>query len=148
MARTVSDFIWSRLHEWGVRRVYGYPGDGIGGLIAALQRREKDIEFVQARHEEMASLMASGESRFTGKVGVCIATSGPGAVHLLNGLYDARLDHRPVVALVGQQARSAMGSHYQQISIFSRSSRMLPAPISRQLLSLLRCLISLIGPSG
>ncbi len=114
MAHTVSDFIWSRLHEWGVRRVYGYPGDGIGGLIAALQRREKDIEFVQARHEEMASLMASGESRFTGKVGVCIATSGPGAVHLLNGLYDARLDHRPVVALVGQQARSAMGSHYQQ----------------------------------
>jgi pyruvate dehydrogenase (quinone) len=114
MARTVSDFIWSRLHAWGVRRVYGYPGDGIGGLMAALQRREEDIEFVQVRHEEMAGLMASGETRFTDKVGVCIATSGPGAVHLLNGLYDARLDHRPVVALVGQQARSAMGSHYQQ----------------------------------
>ncbi|TCR65700.1 thiamine pyrophosphate-requiring protein [Bosea sp. BK604] len=114
MAHTVSDFIWSRLHEWGVRRVYGYPGDGIGGLMAALQRREDDIDFVQVRHEEMASLMASGETRFTGRVGVCIATSGPGAVHLLNGLYDARLDHRPVVALVGQQARSAMGSHYQQ----------------------------------
>lgn len=114
MAQSVSDFIWSRLHEWGVRRVYGYPGDGIGGLMAALHRREGDIEFVQVRHEEMAGLMASGETRFTGKVGVCIATSGPGAVHLLNGLYDARLDHRPVVALVGQQARSAMGSHYQQ----------------------------------
>lgn len=114
MASTVSDFIWTRLHEWGVRRVFGYPGDGIGGLIAALQRREDDIEFVQVRHEETASLMASGETRFTGKVGVCIATSGPGAVHLLNGLYDARLDHRPVVAIVGQQARSAMGSHYQQ----------------------------------
>jgi len=114
MATTVSDFIWSRLHEWGVQRVYGYPGDGIGGLIAALQRREGDIDFVQVRHEETASLMASGETRFTGNVGVCIATSGPGAVHLLNGLYDARLDHRPVVALVGQQARSAMGSHYQQ----------------------------------
>ncbi len=114
MANTVSDFICTRLHDWGVRRVYGYPGDGIGGLIAALQRREDDIEFVQVRHEETASLMASGETRFTGKVGVCIATSGPGAVHLLNGLYDARLDHRPVVAIVGQQARSAMGSHYQQ----------------------------------
>ncbi|HEV7321793.1 MAG TPA: thiamine pyrophosphate-requiring protein [Ensifer sp.] len=114
MAATVSDFIWTRLHDWGVKRVYGYPGDGIGGLIAALQRREDDIEFVQVRHEETASLMASGETRFTGRVGVCLATSGPGAVHLLNGLYDARLDHRPVVALVGQQARSAMGSHYQQ----------------------------------
>ncbi len=114
MAQTVADFIWSRLREWGLERVYGYPGDGIGGLIAALQRREGDIEFVQVRHEEMAGLMASGETRFTGKVAVCIATSGPGAVHLLNGLYDARLDHRPVVALVGQQARSAMGSHYQQ----------------------------------
>jgi pyruvate dehydrogenase (quinone) len=114
MSNTVSDFIWTRLHDWGVRRVYGYPGDGIGGLIAALQRREDDIEFVQVRHEEAASLMASGETRFAGKVGVCIATSGPGAVHLLNGLYDARLDHRPVVAIVGQQARSAMGSHYQQ----------------------------------
>lgn len=114
MTRTVSDFIWTRLLEWGVTRVYGYPGDGIGGLIAALQRRENDIEFIQVRHEETASLMASGESRFTGKVGVCLATSGPGAVHLLNGLYDARLDHRPVVAIVGQQARSAIGSHYQQ----------------------------------
>ncbi|MBN9440354.1 thiamine pyrophosphate-requiring protein [Bosea sp. (in: a-proteobacteria)] len=114
MTRSVSDFIWTRLLDWGVTRVYGYPGDGIGGLIAALQRRENDIEFIQVRHEETASLMASGESRFTGKVGVCIATSGPGAVHLLNGLYDARLDHCPVVAIVGQQARSAIGSHYQQ----------------------------------
>ena len=114
MTRTVSDFIWTRLLDWGVTRVYGYPGDGIGGLIAALQRHENDIEFIQVRHEETASLMASGESRFTGKVGVCIATSGPGAVHLLNGLYDARLDHCPVVAIVGQQARSAIGSHYQQ----------------------------------
>lgn len=114
MADTVADFIWSRLQAWGVRRVYGYPGDGVGGLVAALQRREKEIEFVQVRHEEMAGLMASGETRFSGRTAVCIATSGPGAVHLLNGLYDARLDHRPVVALVGQQARSAMGSHYQQ----------------------------------
>ncbi|KRE11690.1 thiamine pyrophosphate-binding protein [Bosea sp. Root483D1] len=114
MAENVADFIWNRLHDWGVRRVYGYPGDGIGGLIAALQRQDGRIAFVQARHEETAALMASGESRFTGEVGVCIATSGPGAVHILNGLYDARLDHRPVLALVGQQARSAMGAHYQQ----------------------------------
>lgn len=114
MAESVADFIWNRLHDWGVRRVYGYPGDGIGGLIAALHHQQERIAFVQARHEEMAALMASGESRFTGEVGVCIATSGPGAVHVLNGLYDARLDHRPVLALVGQQARTAMGAHYQQ----------------------------------
>ncbi|SEG10516.1 thiamine pyrophosphate-requiring protein [Bosea lathyri] len=114
MTQTVSDFVWDRLRQWGVSRVYGYPGDGIGGLIAALHRQEGKIAFVQARHEEMAALMASGESRFTNEVGVCIATSGPGAVHVLNGLYDARLDHRPVLALVGQQARSVMGAHYQQ----------------------------------
>ena len=114
MAGTVADFIWQRLQEWGVRRVYGYPGDGIGGLIAALARVEDSIEFVQARHEEMAGLMACGEAKFTGEVGICIATSGPGAIHLLNGLYDAKLDHQPVLALVGQQARTAMGAHYQQ----------------------------------
>lgn len=114
MADTVADFIWQRLQEWGVRRVYGYPGDGIGGLIAALARVEDEIEFVQVRHEEMAGLMACGEAKFTGEVGVCIATSGPGAIHLLNGLYDAKLDHQPVLAIVGQQARTAIGSHYQQ----------------------------------
>jgi len=114
MAETVADFIWQRLQEWGVRRVYGYPGDGIGGLIAALARVEDSVEFVQARHEEMAGLMACGEAKFTGEVGVCIATSGPGAIHLLNGLYDAKLDHQPVLALVGQQARTAIGAHYQQ----------------------------------
>lgn len=114
MADTVADFIWQRLQEWGVRRVYGYPGDGIGGLIGALARVEDAIEFVQVRHEEMAGLMACGEAKFTGEVGVCIATSGPGAIHLLNGLYDAKLDHQPVLALVGQQARTAIGSHYQQ----------------------------------
>lgn len=114
MADTVADFIWQRLQEWGVRRVYGYPGDGIGGLIGALARVEYAIEFVQVRHEEMAGLMACGEAKFTGEVGVCIATSGPGAIHLLNGLYDAKLDHQPVLALVGQQARTAIGSHYQQ----------------------------------
>jgi pyruvate dehydrogenase (quinone) len=114
MADTVSDFIWQRLQAWGVRRVYGYPGDGIGGLVSALARTDGAIDFVQARHEEMAGLMACGEAKFTGEVGVCIATSGPGAIHLLNGLYDAKLDHQPVLALVGQQARTAIGSHYQQ----------------------------------
>jgi pyruvate dehydrogenase (quinone) len=114
MADTVADFIWQRLKEWGVRRVYGYPGDGIGGLIGALARMEDPVEFVQVRHEEMAGLMACGEAKFTGEVGVCIATSGPGAIHLLNGLYDAKLDHQPVLAIVGQQARTAIGSHYQQ----------------------------------
>ncbi|WP_262031215.1 thiamine pyrophosphate-requiring protein [Microvirga sp. Mcv34] len=114
MAETVADFIWQRLQEWGVRRVYGYPGDGIGGLIGALARVEDSIEFVQARHEEMAGLMACAEAKFTGEVGICIATSGPGAIHLLNGLYDAKLDHQPVLALVGQQARTAIGAHYQQ----------------------------------
>lgn len=114
MADTVADFIWQRLHAWGVRRVYGYPGDGIGGLIGALARTEDAIDFVQVRHEEMAGLMACAEAKFTGEVGVCIATSGPGAIHLLNGLYDAKLDHQPVLALVGQQARTAIGSHYQQ----------------------------------
>jgi pyruvate dehydrogenase (quinone) len=114
MADAVADFIWQRLQAWGVRRVYGYPGDGIGGLISALARLEGAIDFVQARHEEMAGLMACAHAKFTGEVGVCIGTSGPGAIHLLNGLYDAKLDHQPVLALVGQQARSAIGSHYQQ----------------------------------
>jgi pyruvate dehydrogenase (quinone) len=114
MANTVADFIWQRLQEWGVRRAFGYPGDGIGGLIGALARTEGAIDFIQVRHEEMAGLMACAEAKFTGEVGVCIATSGPGAIHLLNGLYDAKLDHQPVLAIVGQQARTAIGSHYQQ----------------------------------
>ena len=110
----VADFVWERLQQWGSRRVYGYPGDGIGGLVTALARTKGQIEFVQVRHEEMAGLMACAEAKFTGEVGLCMATSGPGAIHLLNGLYDARLDHQPVLALVGQQSRSAIGSHYQQ----------------------------------
>src|SRR5215211_7003731 len=114
MSQTVADFVWMRLHAWGVRRVFGYPGDGIGGLMAALNRTEGAIGFVQVRHEEMAALMACATAKFAGEVGVCLATSGPGAVHLLNGLYDAALDHQPVLAIVGQQARTAVGSHYQQ----------------------------------
>ena len=114
MAQLVADFVWDRLRAWGVKRVFGYPGDGINGLMGALDRTEGAVEFVQVRHEEMAGLMACATAKFTGEVGVCIATSGPGAIHLLNGLYDAKLDHQPVLALVGQQARTAIGSHYQQ----------------------------------
>jgi pyruvate dehydrogenase (quinone) len=114
MSITTSDHLVRRLHEWGVRRVFGYPGDGINGLIGALQRADGAIEFVQARHEELAAFMACAHAKFTGEVGVCIATSGPGAIHLLNGLYDALLDHQPVLAIVGQQARSALGGNYQQ----------------------------------
>ncbi|WP_027132795.1 thiamine pyrophosphate-requiring protein [Geminicoccus roseus] len=114
MSGTVGDFFWERLHQWGVRHVFGYPGDGINGLLGALQRRGGDIQFIQARHEEMAAFMASAYAKFTGELGVCLATSGPGASHLITGLYDARMDHVPVLAIAGQQARSALGSHYQQ----------------------------------
>ncbi|MFD2815590.1 thiamine pyrophosphate-binding protein [Paracoccus aerius] len=114
MAPTVGDFFWERLKAWGVTRVFGYPGDGINGLLGALQRRNGDIQFVQARHEEMAAFMASAHAKFTGELGVCLATSGPGATHLLTGLYDAKLDHVPVLAIAGQQARTALGAHYQQ----------------------------------
>jgi pyruvate dehydrogenase (quinone) len=114
MAQNVSEFIWHRLSEWGLNRVYGYPGDGVGSLDVALEKAKDYMEYVQVRHEEMAAFMASAHAKFTGQVGLCYATSGPGAIHLLNGLYDAKLDHVPVVALVGQQARSALGASYQQ----------------------------------
>jgi pyruvate dehydrogenase (quinone) len=114
MAQTVGDFVVERLYAWGVRRIFGYPGDGINGVFGALNRAEGKIEFIQARHEEMAAFMASAYAKFTGELGVCIATSGPGASHLITGLYDARMDHMPVLAIVGQQARNALGGHYQQ----------------------------------
>jgi pyruvate dehydrogenase (quinone) len=114
MSKTVSDFFWERMSAWGVRRVFGYPGDGINGLVGALDRAGDRFDFIQVRHEEMAAFMACAHAKFTGEVGVCLATSGPGAIHLLNGLYDARLDHQPVVAVVGQQALAALGGHYQQ----------------------------------
>jgi pyruvate dehydrogenase (quinone) len=114
MAQTVADFVLARLHEWGVRRIYGYPGDGINGFLGALDRAKEQMHFVQVRHEEMAAFMACAHAKFTGEVGVCLATSGPGAIHLLNGLYDAKLDHQPVVALVGQSGRAAIGGDYQQ----------------------------------
>lgn len=114
MSQSVSHFVWQRLHDWGVRRIFGYPGDGINGLIGALDDMRDQFDFVQVRHEEMAAFMASAHAKFTGELGVCLATSGPGASHLLTGLYDARLDHMPVLAIVGQQARTAVGAHYQQ----------------------------------
>jgi pyruvate dehydrogenase (quinone) len=114
VAELVADFILKRLRDWGVHRIYGYPGDGINGFLGALDRADGDPEFIQARHEEMAAFMACGHAKFTGEVGVCIATSGPGAIHLLNGLYDAKLDHAPVVAIVGQQKRVSLGAEYQQ----------------------------------
>jgi pyruvate dehydrogenase (quinone) len=114
MSQTVSDFIVQRLHQWGVRHLFGYPGDGINGVFGALQRADGKIGFVQSRHEEMAAFMATAYAKFSGQLGVCIATSGPGASHLITGLYDALLDHQPVLAIVGQQARNALGGHYQQ----------------------------------
>lgn len=112
--KTVGDFILRRLWDWGVRRIYGYPGDGINGIMGAFGRSDKVPAFTQVRHEEMAAFMACAHAKFTGEVGVCLATSGPGAIHLLNGLYDAKMDHMPVVAIVGQSARAAIGGDYQQ----------------------------------
>ena len=122
MGDTVSDFLLKRLSAWGVKRIFGYPGDGINGILGGLERHLDLFEFVQVRHEEMAAFMATAHAKFTDEVGVCLATSGPGAIHLLNGLYDAKMDHRPVVAIVGQAATTAMGGNYQQevdlISLF------------------------------
>ncbi len=117
MSQTVADFMLERLHEWGISRIYGFPGDGINGIMGALERAEgteREMEFVQARHEELAAFMACAHSKFSGEVGVCLATSGPGAIHLLNGLYDANMDHQSVVAIVGQQDSKALGGDYQQ----------------------------------
>lgn len=114
MSDTVAAFMLKRLTEWGVKRVYGYPGDGINGLMGAFHEVGDELEFIQTRHEEIASFAACAHAKLTGEVGVCMATSGPGAIHLLNGLYDAKLDHQPVVAIVGQQKRMSLGGSYQQ----------------------------------
>jgi pyruvate dehydrogenase (quinone) len=114
MSETVGDFILKRLSAWGIRRIYGYPGDGINGLMGSLDRAGDNFDYVRARHEEMCAFMACAHAKFTGDVGVCLATSGPGAIHLLNGLYDAKLDHQPVLAIIGQSARMAMGGSFQQ----------------------------------
>jgi pyruvate dehydrogenase (quinone) len=110
----VSDFLIKRLLEWNINRIFGFPGDGINGIMGALDRAKDKMDFIQVRHEEQAAFMACAHSKFTGQVGVCLATSGPGAIHLLNGLYDAKMDHQSVVAIVGQSARMAMGGSFQQ----------------------------------
>jgi pyruvate dehydrogenase (quinone) len=114
MSKTVGDFFVERLYDWGVRRIFGYPGDGINGVLGALNRSKKKIEFIQVRHEEMSAFMASAYAKFSGELGVCLSTGGPGATHLLTGLYDAKLDHMPVLAITGQAPRTARGAHYQQ----------------------------------
>src|SRR5262245_44829181 len=114
MATKVADQLLTRLRDWGVDQVFGYPGDGINGILGAFSRAGDQPRFIQARHEEMSALQAVGYAKFSGRVGVCLATSGPGAIHLLNGLYDAKLDHVPVVAIVGQTNRTAIGGSYQQ----------------------------------
>src|ERR671938_1814654 len=114
MAKNVAQFMLERLSEWGIKRIYGYPGDGINGLLGAFHEVGHRVEFTQTAHEEIASFAACAHAKFTGEVGVCMATSGPGAIHLLNGLYDAKLDHQPVVAIVGQQKRMGLGGHFQQ----------------------------------
>src|SRR3954447_7460906 len=112
---TTGQFILERLaDDWGVERIYGYPGDGINGILGAFHAVGDRLEFTQLRHEELAAFAATAHAKFTGEVGVCLATSGPGAIHLLNGLYDAKLDHQPVLAIVGQQARMSLGTDYQQ----------------------------------
>src|SRR3990170_3983606 len=113
MAETVGAHILQRLHGHGVRLIYGYPGDGINGILGAFHHHS-ELEFVQTAHEELAAFMACAHAKLSGDVGVCLATSGPGAIHLLNGLYDAQLDHQPVVAIVGQQKTMSLGSSYQQ----------------------------------
>ena len=114
MSTTVADHLLERLRDWGVEQVFGYPGDGINGMLGAFSRADDKPRFIQARHEEMAAFEAVGFAKFGGRPAVCMATSGPGAIHLLNGLYDAKLDHQPVVAIVGQAATISMGGSYQQ----------------------------------
>ena len=114
MSKTTADFMLERLSAWGIRNIYGFPGDGISSTLEALEKAMDRFVFVQVRHEEEAAFMACAHAKWTGEPGVCMATSGPGAIHLLNGLYDAKLDHQPVVAIVGQQDRAALGGNYQQ----------------------------------
>src|SRR3954449_2049882 len=113
-SETVAAHMLNRVHEWGVDKIYGYPGDGINGLLGAFHEVGDRVEFIQCRHEEIAAFAATAHAKFTGEGGVCMATSGPGAIHLLNGLYDAKLDHQPVVAIVGQQKTTSLGANYQQ----------------------------------
>src|SRR5918992_2360407 len=114
MAQTAADILIDVLQDWGVDTVFGLPGDGINGIMEALRKKRDSIRFVQVRHEEAAAFMACGYAKFTGRLGVCPATSGPGGLHLLNGLYDAKLDHAPVLAITGMQETSVLGTGYQQ----------------------------------
>src|SRR5438552_2982315 len=114
MATTAADVLADRLIDWGVHVVFGLPGDGINGIMEALRVRQDRIAFIQVRHEEAAAFMACGYAKYTGRLGVCLATSGPGAIHLLNGLYDAKMDGAPVLALTGQTYHDLIGTHYQQ----------------------------------
>src|SRR4030088_312927 len=114
MADTAADVLVETIHEWGVDVIFGLPGDGINGIMEALRTRQQKIRFIQVRHEESAAFMACGYAKYTGRLGVCLATSGPGAIHLLNGLYDAKLDHAPVLAITGQTYHDLIGTQYQQ----------------------------------
>src|SRR5271165_3918217 len=131
MAKTTADVLFERLLAWGVDVIFGLPGDGINGFMEALRTRRDRIRFVQVRHEEGAAFMACGYAKFTGRLGVCVATSGPGAIHLLNGLYDAKMDGAPVLAITGQTYHDLMGMHYQQEVICSICSRTSPSSTSR-----------------
>ena len=114
MALTAADVLIETLQDWGVEVVFGLPGDGINGIMEALRKRRDQVRFIQVRHEEAAALMACGYAKFTGRLGVCLATSGPGGIHLLNGLYDAALDGQPVVAITGMAFHDLIGTHTQQ----------------------------------
>src|SRR3989441_5804704 len=114
MARTAADVLVDKIHAWGVNVVFGLPGDGINGIMEALRKRQNDIRFIQARHEEAAAFMACGYAKYTGRLGVCLATSGPGGIHLLNGLYDAKMDGQPVLAITGHHYHDLIATHAQQ----------------------------------
>src|ERR671931_2800649 len=114
MAKTAAEILIETLHDWGVEVVFGLPGDGINGIMEALRQRQDQVRFVQVRHEESAAFMACGYAKFTGRLGVCLATSGPGGIHLLNGLYDAKLDGQPVLAITGLPYHDLIGTHSQQ----------------------------------
>src|SRR3954449_7836116 len=114
MAKTGGDILVEALQDWGVDTIFGLPGDGINGIMEALRQRQDRIRFIQVRHEESAAFMACGYAKLTGKLGVCLATSGPGGIHLLNGLYDAKLDHAPVLAITGLQFHDLVGTFTQQ----------------------------------
>jgi len=114
MAKTVADLLVERLIGWGVDTIFGFPGDGINGIFESLRTHQKEIKFVQVRHEEAAAFAACGYAKYSGRLGVCLATSGPGGIHLLNGLYDAKCDGQPVLAITGHTFHDMIGTHYQQ----------------------------------